>query len=127
AKAALAQVVLLPKEKDTGAAAFAARKHLVGRLAEDFGIKPEDVQLTPLEGRKGGKQEGEAPVGKADGHVSKNRLQLAGGSVAGFVAVAAGPLGDKVVAVYGACDWPRRDFWEQEFNALLEKFEPSGK
>ncbi|MBI1914292.1 MAG: hypothetical protein HYS12_06080 [Planctomycetes bacterium] len=122
-KVALVQVVLLPREKNLTSAAAAVRDHLLARYAKDYGIDKKDVQLTVDLDKKGAKKEGNTRVGKATGHVSKNRLQPAGGTADRFVLLATVPQGDQVVAIYADCDWKRHDFWEQEFNALLEKFE----
>lgn len=126
-KAALCRVILLPKQKDLAAATAAARDHILGRYATAFGIEKKDVQLTVDLDKKGEKKEGDGPVGKANGHVSKNRLQPAGGTAERFVLMAVVPMDEQVVVIDADCDWKRRDFWEQEFNAILEKFESTGK
>jgi hypothetical protein len=126
-KAALCRVILLPKQKDLVAATAAARDHILGRYATAFGIDKKDVQLTVDLDKKGEKKEGDGPVGKANGHVSKNRLQPAGGTAERFVLMAVVHQDEQNVVIDADCDWKRRDFWEQEFNAILEKFEPTGK
>src|SRR5262249_60188175 len=90
-------------------------------------IEKKDVKRTVDRDKKGEKKEGDGPVGKANGHVSKNRLQPAGGTAERFVLMAVVPMDEQVVVIDADCDWKRRDFWEQEFNAILEKFESTGK
>src|SRR5262249_31024511 len=123
-KIARVQVVLLHGQKDQAAAIAAVRDHLIARYAKDYVIDKKNVQLTvDVDKKTGAKKEGEVNSGKRKGHVSKNRLQPKGGTAERFVLLATIPQGDQVVAVYADCNWKRRDFWEQEFNALLEKFE----
>ncbi len=121
-KAAFLQVVVLPKKEDDKDAAGAARRHFLQRQAAVLRLRVEDLELNPIPDRQGGKQSGPAEIGKASGHLSKNRFQVAGGTLERFVMIAAVPLGEQVVAVYGECDWKRRDFWEQEINGVLEQF-----
>jgi hypothetical protein len=122
-KAAHLRVVVLDKQSDLKAAAEAARKHLIARQVDaGVALKPEDVQLLPAAAGKGDKANKPADVGAFKGHLSKNRMNITGGTLDRFLVIAAVPLGDKVVAVYGDCDWKRRDYWEQEFNALLATF-----
>jgi hypothetical protein len=123
-KAAHLRVVVLDKQPDPKAAAEAARKHLIARQVDaGVALKPEDVQLMPAAGGKGDKANKPAEIGTfKKGHLSKNRMNITGGTLDRFLVIAAVALGDKVVAVYGDCDWKRRDYWEQEFNALLATF-----
>jgi hypothetical protein len=124
-KIARVLVVLLPREKNLAVAAAAVREHLLVRFAKEYSIDKKNVELTVDRDKKtGAKKEGNANIGKAKGHVSKNRLKVAGGTAERFVLLATVPQGGQVVAICADCDWKRHDFWEQEFNALLEKFEP---
>jgi hypothetical protein len=122
-KAAHLRVVVLDKQSDLKATVEAARTHLIARQVDaGVALKPEDVQLISAAGGKGDKANKEADIGAFKGHLSKNRMTITGGTLDRFLVIAAVPLGDKVVAVYGNCDWKRRDYWEQEFNALLATF-----
>ena len=122
-KAAHLRVVELEKQADIKAAAAAARKQLIDRqVAIGVVQKPEDVQLMPAAGGKGDRASKPADIGTFKGHLSKSRMSVTGGTLDRFVVIAAVQLADKVVAVYGDCDWKRREYWEQEFNALLASF-----
>jgi hypothetical protein len=123
-KAALLQVVLLPAVADLKAAGEAARKHFVERQVELLGPGAEAPTFTVTE-RQGAKQEkASADIGKAKGYLSRNELKVPNGSLDRFVVVAAVPRDNQLVAIYGECEWERRDYWEQEILMLLEKFKP---
>lgn len=123
-KAALLRVAVLEPSLPPGdvkAAAAAARKNLIDQQLAVL-TKTDNLELVPVQGRKGEKLEGPANVGAVSGYVSKNRMRVPDGSLDRFVVVAAVPLAERLVVVYAECDWKRRDYWEQEFNALLDTF-----
>ena len=90
-------------------------------MEADADVKPTDVQFSPADD-KGGKADKTADIGAFKGHLSENRTTITGGTLNRFLVTAVIPLDDKVVAVYADCDWKRRDYWQQEFNALLASF-----
>ena len=121
-KAAFLRVVVLDKATDLKAAAAAARKHFIARQVEaDADVKPTDVQFSPADD-KVGKADRPANIGAFKGHLSENHMTIKGSTLNRFLVIAVVALDDKVVAVYADCDWKRRDYWQQEFNALLATF-----
>jgi hypothetical protein len=119
-KKALLQVLLLEKAPGLKAAAAAARAHLLKRQQQEAGgDAAAKVSAEPTTEKGGGSRD--ADVGDARGHVSRLHLQSDDGlDRYALLAVVNRPEG--VVALQFECEWPRRDFWEQEFRALLETF-----
>jgi hypothetical protein len=122
-KAAYLRVAVLAAKADVKPA-DAARQHVIARQMDLLGLsKPEELELVAVQGRKGEKLEGPADIGAfKNGYLSKNRMRVPAGTLDRFVVVAAVPLKERLLVVYSECDWKRRDYWEQEINALLDTF-----
>jgi hypothetical protein len=119
-KAALLQVLLLGKAPDLKAAAAEAQAHLRKSQQEaaggDNGAK---VSLEPTADKGGGERD--ADVGDVRGHLSRLHVKNDDGlDRYALLAVVNRPEG--VLVLTFDCDWSRRDFWEQEFRALLATF-----
>jgi hypothetical protein len=67
---------------------------------------------------KGSAREGPADVGAARGYLAPLRVKNSPSREL-YVELATVLLGDGVLVIQCECLWPRREFWRQEFAALL--------
>jgi hypothetical protein len=71
---------------------------------------------------KDGDLDRKAEVGNREGQVIQ--LQVKNGETRQrYVLAAVIVVPDNTLAIVCECDWRRRDYWQQEFLALLEKFQ----
>jgi hypothetical protein len=113
-KAATVLVLVLPPAQDVKSAHAAALERIKKKQMETYSaLKVEPVK------RKNGKPIVGVEVGALRGEWSKLQLKLdEENSHFGLLAVVTQPKG--VLAIFCECDWKRRDFWDQEFKALVE-------
>ncbi len=65
-------------------------------------------------------------IGAFPGHLSKFEAKLSADQ-SKYAVLAVVRMDEAVLAVTGECAWERRDYWDQEFTALLAKLRPKGK
>ncbi len=118
-KTALLQVLLLEKAPDLKAASAAALAHLRKRQQQEAGDSGAKVSVEPTSDKGGGERD--ADLGEVRGHVSRLHVQVED-SLERYVLLGVVNRPEGVLVLTFQCDWPRRDFWEQEFRALLETF-----
>ena len=109
-KAAEILLLVLPAAADLPSAVKAAQDHIRKRAAE---ANP-DVKIEPVADRGVGRE-----VGAFPGQVERLHLTL-GPENEKFALLAVARRPEGVLVVYAECKWDRRDYWEQEFKALLE-------
>ncbi len=119
-KKAVLQALVLDKAPDLKAAAAAAQAHLLKRQQQEAGgDNAAKVSAEPTTDKGGGSRD--ADVGDVRGHVSRLHVQSDDG-LDRYVLLGVVNRPEGVVVLQFECEWPRRDFWEQEFRALLETF-----
>lgn len=114
-KAAEVLVLVLPKAASLEAAAQAARKHV---LEMQMKVHPM-IKIEDIPDRKTGKPLSGKEVGGFRGKVDRLRLILDVENER-FALVAVVNRNEGVLAVVCECKGDRREYWEQEFRALLE-------
>lgn len=114
---ATVQVLVLPKQADLKAAAAAARAYVKQRERKLY----EQTTLEPLRNKKGIEIDGPADIGTEHLYLSKLRMKNTS-DLERYVLLAVVNRPRGVVALLGDCSWERRDFWDQEFMALLKTF-----
>jgi hypothetical protein len=122
-KLATILVLVLPKAADLKEAHDAALAHILKRKQEENAR----ASLEPVNNQKGKpEQDRDAGVGGLRGRVSRLRITGEGGYERfGLVGVVHQPEG--VLVVFCESAWSRRDFWDQEFRALMDSVRSSGK
>jgi hypothetical protein len=108
---------VLPKAPDLKAAVAAARRHLEKRLANDG---HEKLTFTVVKEKGGASVDRDADLGSLSGHLAKLQVEAPdGGSYQRYMVLGVVPRPQGTLLLVGDCDWERRDFWEQEFTAVL--------
>jgi hypothetical protein len=121
-KSANLNVVLLGKADETDPGKLLRGHYLARQVEAEIG-KLDQLELKPLEGRDGKPLVSEREFGKVKGFVSKNQLTVTGGTTADrFVLLVAVPRGESTIGIILDSRLKLRDFWEQEFAAVLEGF-----
>jgi hypothetical protein len=122
-KTALLQVLLLEKAADLKSATAAAKAHLLKRQQEAAGENAGKVSVEPTTDKGGGERD--ADVGDVRGHVSRLHVQI-DDSLERYVVLGVVNRPEGALVLMFECEWSRRDFWEQEFRALMETFRLKG-
>jgi hypothetical protein len=113
-KAAVALVLLLPRQDNVPDAVKAARTHLLNREKE---IYPE----TTVEALQDAAAREDRPPGLGQAPFELWRLRVQNTDErALFVVQAVVPLAEGVLVLQCECDWNRRSFWEEEFLDLWQ-------
>jgi hypothetical protein len=112
-KAATLQVLLLPKAADLKSAAAAAREYIEKRQKELYA----KIDLRVIQDKNGAEIDHPADIGDQRGWLTKLNVQFDEAQHFMVVAVVNRPEG--VLVLLGDCLWERRDFWDQEFTALV--------
>jgi hypothetical protein len=118
-KTALLQVLVLDKAADLKAATAAAQAHLLKRQQGGAGDNAAKVSVEPTTDKGGGERD--ADVGDVRGHVSRLHVTVEDRQER-YVVLGVVNRPEGAVVLMFECDWSRRDFWEQEFRALMETF-----
>jgi hypothetical protein len=114
-KAAILQVLVLPKQENLKAAVAAARDYLQKREEKDY----PKTTFEALKDKNGAVIDQDTKVGDGPGHLSKFRVRNTEDRERFLVAVVLNrPEG--VLVLVGDCLWDRRDFWDQEFTPLID-------
>jgi hypothetical protein len=114
-RAATVQVMVLPRVDKLDSAEQAVCEHILKR---ETPAHPQ-VKFEPINDKKTGQPFRSPRVGAFTGRLSKFELKL-GPENSRYVVLGVVHRPGEVLAVYCDCPWDRRDFWEQEFKALLE-------
>jgi hypothetical protein len=115
-KTATAQVLILPRQDSLKAAADDVKAYVLKMQREGGYPNTEQTVMTD----KDGDLDRKTDVGNREGQVVQ--LQVKNGETRQrYVLAAVLVLPDNVLAVVCECDWRRRDYWQQEFLALLAK------
>lgn len=117
-RAAIFQVLLIPKTDNLKADMAALQKRVLARQKED-GFPDSQMDLA---GGDDGPTDQAEDLGEFPGWVAHFRLRN-GETRHRFVVLAAAPVGEQLLAIVGECDWQRRSFWQEEFQDLLSHFE----
>jgi hypothetical protein len=115
-KDAIFQVLVLPKQTNLKTASAAAFDFVKQREKKLY----EQMQMELIKD-KNGDVDGDAQIGKEPGHLSKWRMKCTE-DLERYLLIAVVNRADGVVVLVGECLWERRDFWDQEFMALLATF-----
>jgi hypothetical protein len=115
-KDATVQVLVLPKQADLKGAMAAARDYVKQRETKLY----ERTTLEPIKD-KNGDFDRDAAIGAEPGHLSKLHVKNTE-DLERFLLLAVVNRPEGVVVLIGDCLWERRDFWDQEFMALLKNF-----
>lgn len=116
-KDATVQVLVLPRQANLKAAAETARDYVTQR---EKPLYPR-TSLEPIKDKNGAEFDGTADIGTEHGHLSKLRMKNTE-DLERYLLIAVVNRPEGVVALVGECLWDRRDFWDQEFQALLKTF-----
>jgi hypothetical protein len=115
-KAATVQVLVLPAAADVKSAYQAALEHVKKKQMDTYPA----LAVEPVNDRKTGKPVRGVEVGALRGQWARLHFKLdADTSRFGLLAVVNLP-GKGALVVFCECRWERRDFWDQEFRALME-------
>lgn len=117
ATAATVQVLVLPKQPNLQAAAEAARDYVTQREKKLY----PGTSLEPIENKNGAEIDDAADIGTERGHLSKLRMKNTE-DLERYLLLAVVNRPEGMLALVGDCPWERRDFWDQEFQALLKTF-----
>ncbi len=113
---ATVMVLVLPRQNDLRSATAAALAHVKQREKKLY----ERISFTPIRD-KNGEIDRDAPIGTEAGHLTKLQAKCTE-DLERFLSIAVVNRPDGVVVLLGDCLWERRDFWDQEFTALLKTF-----
>jgi hypothetical protein len=113
-------VVLLDKPDGKDAAELLRDHFLKQQVAAGLG-KLDEMQLKVMEDRQKKPLESERAFGPVRGKVIKYRLTVTG-APARFVVLASIPRDEQMIGIYADGSFDLRDFWEQEFNSVLDGF-----
>jgi hypothetical protein len=121
ARAATVVVLVLPKAGSLDEAQKTARAHL---LKQEQVLYPE-TRIAPVADRTGKAAfDRVTELGDFRGHLARLRVSNSPEreryAVLGVI-----NRGEGVVVAFCECDWKRRDFWDQEFKALLDTLRPA--
>jgi hypothetical protein len=120
ARAGHLHVVVLGKDEGKESAAVLREHFLTRQVAEGLG-KLDDMKLEVILDREKKPLDRERDFGTARGRVVKYRLSSPS-FPARFVVLASIPQGEQTIGIYSDSAFDRRDFWEQEINAVLDGF-----
>jgi hypothetical protein len=115
------QVFVLPKQDNLKSAAAAARAYVLQREKKLY----EQTKMEPIKD-KNGDVDRPSDIGKERGQLSKLDMKNTD-DLERFLTIAVVNRPEGVVVLVGDCLWERRDFWDQEFAALLGTFQIKGR
>jgi hypothetical protein len=115
------EVLLLPKVDDLKGAIEAAKGYYLKRQKDPDGENYPDTVLAAVMDKEGHDVSRDGPVGMAPGHLAKLHVTN-GENRERYVVLGIVSRPEGIVVLKGDCDWQRRDFWEQEFTALIGTF-----
>jgi hypothetical protein len=121
-RAGLFHVIVLPKVDNLESGVSAALQYVAKHYEKQLDRKP----LLKADKEKGGVKPGiDTNFGKIRGHVVKLQVMVEDSDSFNRYVMAGVTLRQGLVVVLlGECDWNRRDFWEQEFLALIQTIRP---
>jgi hypothetical protein len=103
------------------AAVEAAKGYYLKRQKDPDGENYPDTVLAAVTDKEGHDVSRDGPVGMAPGHLAKLHVTN-GENRERYVVLGIVSRPEGVVVLKCDCDWQRRDFWEQEFTALIGTF-----
>jgi hypothetical protein len=122
-KAATIWVLVLKEEKDARSAFDAALEHVRKKQLDTYPA----LKIEPVVDRKSGKPTGGVEVGALRGQWGKLQVTLDADAQRYDLLAVVNVAGKGVLAIRCECLWERRDYWDQEFKALIETVRPAGK
>ena len=129
-QAALVQILALDKAPNLDAAAKEARDYLL-EMEKEKQSGPgamynfPDAIVTVAAEKSLHNTDVATHIGGFRGHLFKLQVQKSADARKYVVMAVVNMEGDGVLAVACECDWGRRDYWDREFMALLDKLKPT--
>ena len=122
-RVAIVQLLVLPHARDLKAAAARAKEYLLENQKDPARGNYPKTTLMTLKDRAGVAQDRDVTVQGLRVHVAKLQMANDDGRER-FVTLAAVNQPGGVVVLWAECDWGVRDFWEQEFAAVVDSLQP---
>jgi hypothetical protein len=116
-KAAILQVLVLPKEPDLQSAKAAAHKHLLKKQQESVPAASLGPILDPKTNRP--EMDGPTELGAFRGHLSKLVLKQDRDHER-FALIAVVRMEEGSLVLFGECPWDRREYWDNEFRHVFD-------
>jgi hypothetical protein len=115
-------VLTFPRAKDLKTGIATVHEHLKKKQTE---LNPM-LKIEPVLDRKTGKPAIAQEVGSFRGQVDRLRFILSP-EIERYYVVGVTNRADGLLAVVCDCRWERRDYWEQEFRAIMDSIRPAEK
>lgn len=122
-KIAVAQMLVLDRAADLKAAGNEARAYVLAAQADPERGNYPKTTLTTLKDKAGVDMDRDVEFGTLRGRLTKLQMTNTEDRER-FVVLAAVNRPKGLLVVWCECDWSLRDYWEQEFSALLNSISP---